>query len=581
MQLLKQEPSSPTGRSFHLDASEFPKAGVGNELQNSTWVGLYKNRPLKYNLIQQNYDNLLRPVKTRLMEDSVFLPDLGDLVSARLRLLAAVEKNRHELFREHGRNETPFLSTLSSVEKGLLQDWTRDHVSFYLCLLGFCHIDHLRQWFSRCEENLFRMRLRELTSVEQESVFQANGVPARVIPTLAKVSHISDLGNTDADSGHALAYKVTGMSQRYATLGVRKIAEAATATARALTGKASISSELPSTVVVSSGESASWYRVPFRHVLDAVRRRSVCLHRGEAVVQNREIVTMQCNMFQDSLGKLLSQAVPQRLSLQHSASNYVIHKIDAIVTVEAFAPGSRSDTEDHKLGVVHSEQIDSLAAEHFPPCMKQLQDQLNRDRHLKFHGRFQYSTFLKRIGLSMDEAIEFFGSREAMGLEAFKRSSYAYAIRHHYGKEGKHVSYNAMGCGSIIMGAPPSSSSCHGCPFRHSESSNLHRMLREQLPKGSPQEIEDIVKDAQSQHYTRSCHRFFIAKHPSYQGDGLFTSPYQFYAASRELAERRTEVKLEKNDSSFHVSEDVSPGRATTISCAPSVSSPVNMPPDT
>jgi len=44
---------------------------------------------------------------------------------------------------------------------------------------------------------------------------------------------------------------------------------------------------------------------------------------------------------------------------------------------------------------IKAEMVDELARKHFPMCMRNLHDNLRRDRHLKHFGRLQYGLFLK------------------------------------------------------------------------------------------------------------------------------------------------------------------------------------------
>lgn len=44
---------------------------------------------------------------------------------------------------------------------------------------------------------------------------------------------------------------------------------------------------------------------------------------------------------------------------------------------------------------IKADMIDDLARKHFPACMRNLHENLRKDRHLKHFGRLQYGLFLK------------------------------------------------------------------------------------------------------------------------------------------------------------------------------------------
>ena len=51
--------------------------------------------------------------------------------------------------------------------------------------------------------------------------------------------------------------------------------------------------------------------------------------------------------------------------------------------------------------------IDELAKNHFPPCMKKLYNNLKANHHLKYSGRLQLGLFLKGLGLPLEESLQF------------------------------------------------------------------------------------------------------------------------------------------------------------------------------
>lgn len=65
------------------------------------------------------------------------------------------------------------------------------------------------------------------------------------------------------------------------------------------------------------------------------------------------------------------------------------------------------------------EDVDYMAANNFPLCMRGIHNRLRTDHHLKYFARQQYGLFLKGAGLSMDDSIAFFRSEftKEKGLE--------------------------------------------------------------------------------------------------------------------------------------------------------------------
>jgi DNA primase large subunit len=92
------------------------------------------------------------------------------------------------------------------------------------------------------------------------------------------------------------------------------------------------------------------------------------------------------------LPKQTSRAVPRldeddRLLplLQHLAQSFL----------NGIASSSAASFADENGELVRAEQVDELAARHFPACMRNLHDSLRKDHHLRHQGRLQYGLFLK------------------------------------------------------------------------------------------------------------------------------------------------------------------------------------------
>ena len=82
------------------------------------------------------------------------------------------------------------------------------------------------------------------------------------------------------------------------------------------------------------------------------------------------------------------------------------------------------------------------------------------------------------IGMKLEDALLFWRTEftKAMGADKFEKS-YAYNIRHNYGKEGKRTDYTPYSCMKIIMSSAPAAGDAHGCPFRHSDIDTLRMRM--------------------------------------------------------------------------------------------------------
>lgn len=92
----------------------------------------------------------------------------------------------------------------------------------------------------------------------------------------------------------------------------------------------------------------------------------------------------------------------------------------------------------------------------FPPCMRNLYDNLKTLHHLRHEGRLQLGLFLKGAGLSYEDSYAFWKNEftKKIANDQFEKN-YAYNIRYNYGKEGKRTDYNPRACETIIKNHPP------------------------------------------------------------------------------------------------------------------------------
>ena len=165
-------------------------------------------------------------------------------------------------------------------------------------------------------------------------------------------------------------------------------------------------------------------------------------------------------------------------------------------------------------GTITSQNVDDLAKQSMPLCMRQVHDGLKRDHKLKHWGRLQYGLFLKGAGMTMEESLIFFQREfsKIMTAEQFQKG-YSYNIRHMYGKEGKRASYTPYNCQKIILGNFPQAGDHHGCPFKHYDDDNLSSLLTSKL-QISAKDKEEILDLKRKKNFQIACQKHFLAVHP-------------------------------------------------------------------
>ncbi|XP_053237118.1 DNA primase large subunit isoform X2 [Podarcis raffonei] len=201
---------------------------------------------------------------------------------------------------------------------------------------------------------------------------------------------------------------------------------------------------------------------------------------------------------------------------------------------------------ERNIGKISLEQIDTLSVKSFPPCMRQLHKALRDNHHLRHGGRMQYGLFLKGIGLTLEQALQFWKSEFIRGkVDADKfDKGYAYSIRHSYGKEGKRTDYTPFSCMKIIMSNPPGQGDYHGCPFRHSDPELLKQKL--QSYKIPPSGIAQILELVKGMHYQLACQKYFELTHDVNDTGFSLNHPNQYFAESQQLLGGIKDIKKEQ-----------------------------------
>ncbi|XP_026856313.2 DNA primase large subunit [Electrophorus electricus] len=367
----------------------------------------------------------------------------------------------------------------------------KDHISHFILRLAYCQTEDLRRWFIQQEMDLFRYRFSILSAKYKTEFLHRNNLKYDTISIEEKKTLKDELINS--------SYGISGAT----------IAE------------------------------QEFYRVPFQDALDLVRLRKVFLQVGYAYIPHQDIVTIVLNDFRTRLSKALALTARSLPAVQSD------ERLQPLLNHLSHAYVGQDYSFQKNIGKVSLEQIDPLSTTSFPLCMRQLHKALREQHHLRHGGRMQYGLFLKGVGLTLEQALQFWRAEFVKGKvdsEKFDKA-YAYSIRHMFGKEGKRTDYTPYSCMKVILSNPPSQGDYHGCPFRHSDPELLKQKLQSyKISPGGLVQILDLVK---GMHYQLACQKYFELTHSVEDAGFSLNHPNQYFTESQKLLGGGKEVKKE------------------------------------
>ncbi|XP_008844726.1 DNA primase large subunit [Nannospalax galili] len=369
----------------------------------------------------------------------------------------------------------------------------RDHISHFILRLAYCQSEDLRRWFIQQEMDLLRFRF--------------NILPKDKIQNFLKDSHLHFEAISDEEK----------------TLREQEII----ASSPSLNGV--------------KWESESVYKIPFADALDLFRGRRVYLEDGFAYVPLKDIVAIILNEFRANLSKALALTARSLPTVQSD------ERLQPLLNHLSHSYTGQDYSTQRNAGKISLDQIDSLSTKSFPPCMRQLHKALRDNHHLRHGGRMQYGLFLKGIGLTLEQALQFWKQefiKGKMDPDKFDKG-YSYNIRHSFGKEGKRTDYTPFSCMKIILTNPPSQGDYHGCPFRHSDPELLKQKL--QAFKISPTGISQILDLVKGTHYQVACQKYFEMTHNVDDCGFSLNHPNQFFLESQRLLTGGKDIKKESS----------------------------------
>lgn len=408
------------------------------------------------------------------------LEDFEQWAIDRLRILAEVEAStfRNQSLAETAEHIKPLLdkwlrldpnsSSAQGCADSRLQDQRRkDHYSHFILRLAFSSTEDLRRRFMRVEAALFRIRFQTENVRERQEFVASLSLDWEAVGEQEKRTLTRDLLN--------------------ATPNLKK----------------------------TDIDDSSWFKLDFETVPELVESRRILVKGGKAYIPSKEQMSIVLAGFQERLERgldLTARALP-RLDEDDRLSPILDHLSKNFATPDSTL--ADSDTILHG-APINASSIDQLS-QHFPLCMRNLHMTLRRNNHLKHFGRFQYTLFLKGLGLTMEDCLIFWRQSFKLITDDTFNKEYRYNIRHAYGDVGGDAirrgrGYSPFSCQKILTEHPPGSGESHGCPYRHFSTDNLTSLLQA-TGVNDRDVLQGVRDDADKKRYHIACNRVFEWTH--------------------------------------------------------------------
>ncbi|MXQ85577.1 hypothetical protein E5288_WYG011198 [Bos mutus] len=344
----------------------------------------------------------------------------------------------------------------------------KDHISHFILRLAYCQSEDLRRWFIQQEMDLLRFRFSILPKDKIQSFLKDSHLQFEAISDEEKTVREQDIIASSSSFGGAQL------------------------------------------------DLESVYKIPFAEALDLFRGRKVYLENGFAYVPHKDIVAIILNEFRTKLSKALALTARSLPAVQSD------ERLQPLLNHLSHSYTGQDYSTQGNAGKISLDQIDSLSTKSFPPCMRQLHKALRENHHLRHGGRMQYGLFLKGIGLTLEQALQFWKQE---------------FIRGKMDPDKVILENLSIWVDNLLLCCL----SFPGCPFRHSDPELLRQKLQAyKIPPAGISQILDLVKGT---HYQVACQKFFEMTHNVDDGGFSLSHPNQFFFESQRILSGGKDIK--------------------------------------
>ncbi|XP_011701144.1 PREDICTED: DNA primase large subunit-like isoform X2 [Wasmannia auropunctata] len=278
---------------------------------------------------------------------------------------------------------------------------------------------------------------------------------------------------------------------------------------------------------VNDIDNTQFYRIPFSHTANLIKKRKVFVMRGEAFVPEQEMAFVLVSHFRRILISSFEFAREARAKLYDDERfTGIFANLENSIHTESTVLVQDQEIKQY----ISLSHLDELAETSYPLCMRVLHKALRKNHHLTHGGRVQYSLFLKGIGLSLSDSMTFWKDEFTKVMdEAVFNKEHRYTVRFVYGREGSRRDYQPYTCLRIMESSTVGPRDYHGCPYKYM----LHDILEDELTDCGFNALEksEIVKLSKDGHYSAACNKYYEIKHDCFN-DTVFKHPNIYFNES-------------------------------------------------
>ncbi|KAL3267866.1 hypothetical protein HHI36_007007 [Cryptolaemus montrouzieri] len=361
-----------------------------------------------------------------------------------------------------------------------------DHLSHYILRLAYCRSEELRRWFINRELEWFRLRF----------MFQNQNTLSRFLES-NKLIYAPITDEQKDEIYNELVMSTANMSD----VSVR---------------------------------TTNFFKVPFQEVCSLVKNRKIFIKLGFAYIPTNELIVCVQAKFRASLSEALNVASHRLPSLDDERINTFLMNLNNSYTGKDYS-SVNSDKKD-----IDPADLDSYSKKHYPLCMRHIHETLRTAHHLKHFCRLQYGLFLKGIGLTLEDALQFWREEftKLMDHDKFEKQ-YAYNVKHSYGKIGSMINYSPFNCIKIITDSVGPGEH-HGCPFRNWDATLVKQKM---LDHGvSTEGIDTILDLVKNRHFQIACTKYFEYTHSLQAPSTTINHPNQYFEESVNIIGEKKKI---------------------------------------